>query len=520
MKPEQILNQSGYEQFRSTVRDRGLPPGYVDFSGDNSVKEIRELTGWDNEEVNGAINKIERDEMVPFLKDNLAIRLAPWLLNDALSDELPIFTVKEIARLTGFSAEKIISLVSNNAMTFGVNGSKVQAQISDWPEGVPPTKSMGLSDAGIYGVSPKRVIRDSRFQSRASGGGPIQKSGIRTDKLGPKILLEAKKERKIQFVPQNSDRAEPNQLTDQEIIQPIQLVNQGISPSGQISQELLNRGNIGLGSFVPDGLIPAMDRMNLLTRDNFAFGLGIQVPESINKDGQQIKPMIYINERPYGFPDESFSQIPELIVFNDSSIMKWLVENGNLESMTGDDTLWVFPGNGGIYMRDQLATFGVSPTNTLEIFARRYWTDEGIICKTALKPEDAERISKLESVSNIVLVDDTIATGLTALSVIDEIGKQMKYDSLTIIVQALATPRKKESLSALLGDLPISPTVLSGIFYGGESQRPRLLTTGSIVDGIKDPERFSAKKYPPELIEQIFNQLQLSHLSQFTINQS
>jgi len=381
----------------------------------------------------------------------------------------------------------------------------VCAKIADWPEDKPPAKEMNQSDASTYGVSPKSITRDSRFQARAPGGGPVVKSGIRTDKLGEKIVKEAMKKRKVIFtpltpeIPQIIEETNTSDLsTKKNYLQSEELI-----PVGMIIKELLYKGYLGTDNRIPRGLLNAQQRVESLTGNNFSYGLGIVVADSVSFGDGKVEPMIYINERAYGVSTDQVTSIPELIVFDDKLIMEWVVRNGNLASYTGENNLWIFPGGGGKYMRAELEKCGILPQNSIAPYARRNWIDGKITCDTRLNDDDKNRLINLGSIDNVIFADDAVCTGLTAGSVVQVIKKFVKFNSLIIATQALATPRKSDSLSSLLQEIPNPSAVVAGIFYGGESARPRLLSTGSIFRGIEEPDRFEAKNYPPDLIEAV-----------------
>ena len=69
---------------------------------------------------------------------------------------------------------------------------------------------------------------------------------------------------------------------------------------------------------------------------------------------------------------------------------------------------------------------------------------------------------------------------------------------------------KDDYLVPLINSFTGNVAIAAGIFYSGKTQRPRLLTTGSIVDGIAHPARFNSKNYPPELINIIRQKMDLS----------
>lgn len=256
-----------------------------------------------------------------------------------------------------------------------------------------------------------------------------------------------------------------------------------------------------------DVMVRAENRITARAKGLFQYGESILVPEIIQVENVDIQPMIYINETGYDVPTDQLTQIPDLLIYEDRDLVDWTVERGKLKEKTKlTDALWIFPGGGGKYMREMLGARDIFPQNILEIDAKRYWTSRGeVYCKVNLPLGDEDIKRKLKQAKRAIFTDDTICTGSTLAETLKELSFYYGWEPqfIDVCVQALAIPRKGEMFLWKIAQERITWDITSALFYGGKVKRPRLLSTGSIVRGIDDPERFSAKNYPPELIERV-----------------
>ena len=99
-------------------------------------------------------------------------------------EELPT-TVEEVSRRTGLSPTQVIQILASR--------SDLSLQM---PELDRLTK-YPVSAASEFGLNPKRIIKQARYQSRAPGGGPVQKSRLDENKASNIIREEAIKKAKI-----------------------------------------------------------------------------------------------------------------------------------------------------------------------------------------------------------------------------------------------------------------------------------------------------------------------------------
>lgn len=299
------------------------------------------------------------------------------------------------------------------------------------------------------------------------------------------------------------------------LIEREKLINQNtlglVEPRGSLATFLQEEGYITrYGEFRSKcaSMVKEERRIQELTDNGFYFNTSITVPEyiKITKD-QVIQPMIFINEEAYGVPTQDLEGIPDLIIFNEQELWGYLIDAGSLRQKAVDgSTILLFPGGGGRYIRGMLESKGVVPANSLEVDAKRQWEARGEAwCKVNLPLTD-EFEEKLDKADHAVFIDDTICSGSTIEEVFHSLDFYYSWQPsiVTVIVEALATPRKKDAFTRLLRkNSDVDWTVYAALFYGGEIQRPRLLTTGSIIRGQQEPERFSEKRYPPELIERV-----------------
>lgn len=279
-------------------------------------------------------------------------------------------------------------------------------------------------------------------------------------------------------------------------------------PTGQTAKEMIRNGLI-----VPKGISLGREKaeevrqqLKNILKGNFFYAASIDIPEELKFGDKTVRPMVYINEDPFGYSDGLFTDIDSLIVFNDAGLINWLVEEANLSELAlSTENLFVFPGNGGKYLKDMLAMRRVNPVNSLIIPAKRQLDAIAPWCKVDLPKVTREALGRIKQARRLIFVDDTISTGSTFSAIINELGFSWSWEpeETVLCVEALGGPRKKDSFLPSLAKFKERAKLYAPIFYIGLTQRPRLLTTGSIVDGLKNPERFDMKGYPVELIEEI-----------------
>lgn len=182
------LEWSGYpvEDILFSIENRkGIKPNETD-----STRTIRALRQWiplTNEQVKEAFYKEDRDLLLPTIKSALEEILLPWRKSNT-SEQLPSIQTLELARRLDVSVQTITGVLSRYPLSFALNGNVVTTQISK-PEF--PKDKLSLKTAGQFGVSPKRIIRQARFQSKRPGSKNVVKAAIRYQDIDAKIRAQA-----------------------------------------------------------------------------------------------------------------------------------------------------------------------------------------------------------------------------------------------------------------------------------------------------------------------------------------
>ena len=165
---------------------------------DNKRDPLRILRRWTelpDDTLRKGIYKIDRDELSPRISEAITEIIKAW--TDTNTDEgLPLITVKELSRATSLDSETIIKNLVKYPLSFTINGTGFSTSIQS-PKF--PGKRLTIKDSRNFGLSPLRVARSARYQSRPPGGGPVQKAGIQNEKVNNIIRKRAWTEQKIQF---------------------------------------------------------------------------------------------------------------------------------------------------------------------------------------------------------------------------------------------------------------------------------------------------------------------------------
>lgn len=238
MKPE-VLTYN----FQKSLKDQGflvddIKSDIERINGQkgNPIRVIRNWTGLPNTTIRAGVFNEERDVLSPEINNAILNLLEPWRKTEADQD-LPKITVKELSRKTSLSPEKVLRVLSRYPLSFSVNGSSFTTEIQ---KPVFPNRRLTIADSRDYGLSPSRIARAARYESRAPGGGPVQKAGIQQGDIDKLIRKRAWGQQEVIFNPGNP---EPNSSVDYgimaELEAPIQQRNKTVAeviyaePEGQ-----------------------------------------------------------------------------------------------------------------------------------------------------------------------------------------------------------------------------------------------------------------------------------------------
>lgn len=182
------------KQFVETLSYQGYP---IDDMVELGRKEVAAWTRLPIPNVNAGAFNPDRDLSGPLVQSTLENVLQPWI---AAGTDFPSVQVAQVSRATGLSPEIIMRTLTEFPLEIG--GKNVVLSITkDDLKG-----TLNLRDCRRLGISPKRIIGESRYESRDQGGGPVQKAAIDNSKISPKIKLEARKRARINFIlPQTND---------------------------------------------------------------------------------------------------------------------------------------------------------------------------------------------------------------------------------------------------------------------------------------------------------------------------
>lgn len=191
------------QEFRKNLLEQGYFVDEILYEADsNSVgrkkslkKTLRYWTGMPNDVICEGLFNYDRDVVSPKINSVILEKLDANIKTKT-NENLPSVKVKEISRATGFSSEKIVNILSGYPFKFSVNGSSFVAEVQK-PEF--PSERLTFASCCKYGISPKRVSREARFQSRKPGGGVIQKAGLQNRNIDRVIRKKTFEEMEIIF---------------------------------------------------------------------------------------------------------------------------------------------------------------------------------------------------------------------------------------------------------------------------------------------------------------------------------
>lgn len=188
------------------VETLGINPDQLHSNGNRiqrqiATKVVRQWTGLNNDEIKAGLYNPERDEQLLLIQQAVASLSSVWLESGLTPPDL---TVKQISRRTKLAPERVIRLVDlfqpkveNGAGNYVLSLANVGAIKPATTSGYSPT----INDARDLGLSPKRVIKNARYESCPPGGGPVQRARVQDKNIPGVIARMALENAKISFAP-------------------------------------------------------------------------------------------------------------------------------------------------------------------------------------------------------------------------------------------------------------------------------------------------------------------------------
>ena len=205
---------------------------------------LREWTEFSETDINTAVYDENRDRNLPEIMQAIGTLAQKWLANDLVP---PPVTAKEISRQTGFSPQRITGIISNFAPTVDGFGRKYRLELSDEENKLPL----------------KKAIKQSRYESRPPGGGPVQRARFQKRRLPAQLERLAQERKRIEFFPVDS---QPEFLENGDI-QRLNLQRSGVEfvdpDIVEVIQYLKKRSGKGwLGGTNETGLAETLSRLS------------------------------------------------------------------------------------------------------------------------------------------------------------------------------------------------------------------------------------------------------------------
>lgn len=160
------------------------------FAAAAAGRTLRNWTEFSEADISAATYDENRDQKLPEMLQAIGILAQKWLANDLVP---PQITAKEISRRTGFSPQRITGIITDFTPTMDGFGQKYRLELSD--EGNKPPV--------------KKAIKQSRYESRPPGGGPVQRARFQKRRLARQLERLAHERTKIEFFPVDSQQEFP-----------------------------------------------------------------------------------------------------------------------------------------------------------------------------------------------------------------------------------------------------------------------------------------------------------------------
>lgn len=189
---------------KATVGTLGLnsdQPGLIKMvRRQTAIRVARQWTGLSSGEINAGLYNPERGGQLPLIQQAVASLSSAWLKNDLTP---PDVQVKQVTRRTGLAPGRIIRLV-NSFQPEIKNGSGNYVLTIDNSQALKPIisgdYSPTLKDTVNFGLSPKRILKSARYQSRPPGGGPVQRARLQDKNIPGVVSRMALENAKINFL--------------------------------------------------------------------------------------------------------------------------------------------------------------------------------------------------------------------------------------------------------------------------------------------------------------------------------
>lgn len=173
---------------------------------------VHQWTGLSNDEIKAGLYNPEREKQLPLIQQAVASLSLPWLENDLIP---PDVRVKQVSRRTGLAPERVIRLVDSFQPKIENGSGNYVLDIAD-SEALKPVIKSGYSftfnDIRNLGLSPKRILKSARYQSRPPGGGPVQRARLQDKNIPAAIRKMAIENARIKFVSPQSLKPQPPEL--------------------------------------------------------------------------------------------------------------------------------------------------------------------------------------------------------------------------------------------------------------------------------------------------------------------
>lgn len=177
-----------------------------------AIRVVRQWTGFPNDEIKSGLYNPEREEQLPLVQQAVASLSSAWLKNDLTP---PDIRVKQVTRRTGLAPERIIKLVDKFQPEIKNGAGKYLLAIANFDVLKPVINgnySSTLIGTDGLALSPKRVIKEARYQSRLPGGGPVQRARLQNKNIPGAVRAMAVENARIKFVSPQSLKPQPPEL--------------------------------------------------------------------------------------------------------------------------------------------------------------------------------------------------------------------------------------------------------------------------------------------------------------------